>query len=494
MTDLVQTMNAQFINGKWIKGLGKPFESRNPANNSIVWKGESANFVQVADAVDSARNAFAAWSGLTYEERLIIVKRFGEILAEEKSLLATAISEETGKILWETLGEVGGMIGKIGISEKAFTERTGTVESQMGDSKAYIRHKPHGVVAVYGPYNFPGHLPNGHIIPALLAGNTVVFKPSEITPKVAEITVRAWEKSGIPKGVINLVQGEVETGVSLANNTGIDGLFFTGSSNVGHLLHKQFAGQPGKILALEMGGNNPLIVNGVSDIDGVVHDIIQSAFVTAGQRCTCARRVFIENNEQGEQILKRLIDVTKKIKIGKFDDEDKPFFGSLVSEKAALSLVSAQESLQNLGGKSLLELKHLEKGTGFVSPGIIDMTGVKNIPDEEYFGPLVKIFRYTEFSDALAEANNTQFGLSAALLSDSQSTYDEFFAAIRAGIVNWNRPTTGANSQAPFGGIGASGNHRASAYYSADYCAYPISSVENEKVSLPETLSPGLTF
>jgi len=189
-----------------------------------------------------------------------------------------------------------------------------------------------------------------------------------------------------------------------------------------------------------------------------------------------------------------LVEVSQKIKIGHFDDDEQPFYGSLVSEQAALDMLAAQRLLQDLGGKSLLELKHLEKGTGFVSPGIIDMTGVQNVPDEEYFGPMIKVYRYTEFKQALVEANNTQFGLSAALLSDSHAAYDEFFQSIRAGIVNWNRPTTGANSQAPFGGIGASGNHRASAYYSADYCSYPISSVENEQATLPETLSPGLTF
>jgi len=484
----------QLINGCWLEGKGKQFESLNPAKNEVVWSGVSATAAQVDEAVKAAREAFYNWSRKSYEERLSIVKKFGEALLDKKQLIATAISQETGRPLWETLGEVGGMIGKIAISEKAFAERTGTVQSEMAGSKAYIRHKPHGVVAVFGPYNFPGHLPNGHIIPALLAGNTVVFKPSEITPKVAQLTLEAWLEAGLPNGVINLLQGEVETGIALASNPGIDGLFFTGSSNTGHLLHKQFAGQPGKILALEMGGNNPLIVNEISDVDAVVHDILQSAFVTAGQRCTCARRVFIENNEQGDQIIKRLIGVSKKIKIGHFDDEDKPFYGSLVSEKAALDMLTAQQMLQELGGKSLLTLEHLERGTGFVSPGIIDMTGVENAPDEEYFGPLVKIYRYKEFQAALIEANNTQFGLSAALLSDSQDRYNEFFQSTRAGIVNWNRPTTGANSQAPFGGIGASGNHRASAYYSADYCAYPISSVENETVSLPETLSPGLNF
>lgn len=488
------TNKTQLINGTWLEGKGLGFTSLNPAKNEVVWSGKSATKQQVDDAVNSARTAFCEWSQKNHAHRLQIIKRFGEVLLKRKQVLATAISQETGRPLWETLVEVGGMIGKIAISEKAFAERTGTVESEMAGSKAYIRHKPHGVVAVFGPYNFPGHLPNGHIIPALLAGNTVVFKPSEITPKVAQMTLEAWLEAGLPSGVINLVQGEVETGMALASNPGIDGLFFTGSSNTGHLLHKQFAGQPNKILALEMGGNNPLIVNKISDIDAVVHDILQSAFVTTGQRCTCARRVFIENNSQGDEILRRLVEVSKNIKIGHFDDEDKPFYGSLVSEQAALEMLAAQKMLQNLGGKSLLELKHLEKGTGFVSPGIIDMTDVQNIPDEEYFGPLVKVHRYNQFKQALAEANNTQFGLSAALLSDSQTRYDEFFQSTRAGIVNWNRPTTGANSQAPFGGIGASGNHRASAYYSADYCSYPISSVENKKASLPKTLSPGLKF
>jgi len=488
------TNNTQLIDGQWSDGLGQQFISLNPAKNEEVWRGNSANQLQVDSAVSAARSAFKNWSGITYEERLAMVKRFGNCLLENKAKLATAISEETGRPLWETTGEVAGMIGKIAISEKSFAERTGIVESEMAGSKAYIRHKPHGVVAIFGPYNFPGHLPNGHIVPALLAGNTVVFKPSELTPKVAQITLETWLQAGLPNGVINLVQGEIETGIALAGNTDIDGLFFTGSSNTGHLLHRQFAGQPGKILALEMGGNNPLIVNGVSDIDAVVHDILQSAFVTTGQRCTCARRVFIEKNEQGDQIVSRLIEVSKKIKIGHFDDQEAPFYGSLVSEKAALDMVNAQQKLIELGGNSLLTLEHMEKGTGFVSPGIIDVTDVKNVPDEEYFGPLVKIYRYSDFDAALKEANNTQFGLSAALLSDSHETYLQFFESIRAGIVNWNRPTTGANSQAPFGGIGASGNHRASAYYAADYCAYPISSVENEKVSLPATLSPGLSF
>ena len=291
------------------------------------------------------------------------------------------------------------------------------------------------------------------------------------------------------------MQGEVETGKALASHKLIDGLFFTGSSTTGHLLHEQFGGQPGKILALEMGGNNPLVVKDVNDIDAVVHDIVQSAFVTTGQRCTCARRLFIENNEQGDAIMAKLIAVTKSLVVGYYDDVVQPFMGSMISEKAALGLVDAQTKLQTLGAKSLVELKHLEAGTGFISAGIIDVTDiVADVPDEEYFGPLLKVYRYSDFDQAINEANNTGFGLSAGLLSDSEDLYKHFFRRIRAGIVNWNKPITGASSAAPFGGIGGSGNHRASAFYAADYCAYPIASVEAEKVSLPGTLSPGLNF
>jgi len=488
------SQNIQLIDGQWQAGLGHAVSSVNPARNQVIWQGQSATAEQVDAAITSSRTAFEAWANRPLEERIAIVTRFGELLGENKEALATTIAEETGKPLWETRTEIGAMMGKVNISINAHNERTGTVENPMPGAKAFIRHKPHGVVAVFGPYNFPGHLPNGHIIPALIAGNTVVFKPSELTPKVAEETLKVWLQAGLPNGVINLVQGEVETGKALAGHPGIDGLFFTGSSTTGHLLHEQYGGQPGKILALEMGGNNPLIVKNVSDIDAVVHDIVQSAFVTTGQRCTCSRRLFIEEGAQGDAILARLIEVTNNLTLGYFDDEEQPFMGSMISEKAALGLVAAQQQLLDMGATSLVKMEHKEAGTGFVSPGIVDVTSLDSMPDEEHFGPLLKVYRYSDFDAAIDEANNTSFGLSAGLLGDSQEDYDHFFRRIRAGIVNWNRPITGASSAAPFGGIGASGNHRASAYYAADYCAYPVASVELDKVAMPATLSPGIKF
>lgn len=488
-------MNTHFINGEWVGGKGYPMTSLNPTKNMILWEGISATSEQVDLAVASARAAFADWSALSVEQRLEYIHAYSEALTKYKDELAELIAQETGKPLWETATEAAAMIGKIGLSIKSYHSRTGITENPMPVGKAFIRHKPHGVVAVFGPYNFPGHLPNGHIVPALIAGNTVVFKPSELTPAVAAKMIEIWAEIGLPKGVLNLVQGEVETGKALASHPQLDGLFFTGSSMTGKRLHEQFAGHPGKILALEMGGNNPLIVADVKDIDATVHDIVQSAFISSGQRCTCARRLFLPNTVQGDAILKRLIEVTQNILVDHYDAQPQPFMGSMISQHAAAQMIAVQTDLLSQGAKPLVEMHHVDTTSGLLSPGILDVTQMLDkLPDDEHFGPLLKVIRYDELTAAINEANNTRFGLSAGLLSDNASQYEVFYRLIRAGIVNWNRPITGASGAAPFGGIGDSGNHRASAFYAADYCAYPVASVEIEEGLLPEVLNPGLTF
>ena len=354
------------------------------------------------------------------------------------------------------------------------------------------------MIAVFGPYNFPGHLPNGHIVPALIAGNAVVFKPSEFSPAVAEMTVQLWRSAGLPANVLQLVQGGRETGAALASHRGIDGLFFTGSSATGHAIHQNFVGQPGTILALEMGGVNPLIVGDIGtstqEIDAAVHHIIQSAYISAGQRCTCARRLYVPKGRHGDSLVARLAVVASRLTVGKFDADPPPFMGAVISLRAAEQLLAAQQGLVSRGAVPILSMRRLQEGTAMLSPGLLDVTGVAELPDEEYFGPLLQLVRYEKLSDAISSANHTRYGLAAGLLSLKREEFELFERKIRAGIVNWNRPLTGASSTAPFGGIGASGNHRASAYYAADYCAYPQASLESETISLPATLSPGLTF
>ncbi len=487
-------MNTHYIAGQWLAGEGESLESLCPVSQTVVWSGRAASAAQVGAAVAAARAAFPAWARRPVEERIAVLERFAAALKGRSEELARAIGEETGKPLWEAATEVTSMVNKVAISVQAFRERTGEKSGPLADATAVLRHKPHGVVAVFGPYNFPGHLPNGHIVPALLAGNAVVFKPSELTPKVAELTLQAWIEAGIPAGVINLVQGARDTGVALAGNDDIDGLFFTGSSRTGNLLHSQFGGRPQKILALEMGGNNPLVVDEVKDVDAAVYTIIQSAFISAGQRCTCARRLLVPQGAWGDALIERLVAVASTIKVGRFDEQPAPFMGSVISLAAAEHLIKAQEQLLAKGAKPLLAMTQPLAGAALLTPGILDVTAVAERPDEEFFGPLLQVIRYADFDAAVREANATQYGLAAGLLSDSRERYEDFLIESRAGIVNWNKQLTGAASSAPFGGIGASGNHRPSAYYAADYCAYPVASLESESLSLPATLTPGVSL
>jgi succinylglutamic semialdehyde dehydrogenase len=481
-----------YIDGQWQAGHGDTFDSINPVTQASVWQGKSATADDVDKAVTSARLAFKSWKKQPLDDRIDICRSFAALLKENTERLAHVIGSETGKPLWESRTEIGAMVGKIEISVNAYHERTGTKLTELPDGAAVLRHKPHGVVGVFGPYNFPGHLPNGHIVPALIAGNTVVFKPSEQTPKMAEETVKLWQQAGLPAGVINLVQGAAQTGIALANHIGIDGLFFTGSSTTGEIIHKNYAGNTGKILALEMGGNNPLIVDNDIDEAGALHHVLFSAFISAGQRCTCARRLLIAKGAQGDAFLNKLIAATTSLKVGAFDLEDQPYMGSVVSLQAADQLLAAQANLLSKGGKSLLEMKRVEEGTALLSPAIIDLTDAVDVPDTEYFGPLLSVYRFDDFDHALAIANNTRYGLSAGILTNSRERYEWFLEESRAGIVNWNKPITGASSSAPFGGVGSSGNHRASAYYAADYCSYPVASMESEDIVKPATLPPGM--
>jgi len=464
-----------FIDGQWMTGGGDSFDSIDPASNETVWSGRAASASDVDAAFIAARTAFSGWARTPINDRIVIIERFGAFLVEKKAEIAELIARETGKPLWDCMGEGGAMAGKIAISIKAYHDRSGETTTDMDFGSAELRHKPLGVMFVLGPYNFPGHLPNGHIVPALIAGNTCVFKPSELTPAVGEWMVRLWEQAGLPAGVLNLVPGARETGAAALDHAELDGVLFTGSHNTGQFIHKKFAGRTGVQLALEMGGNNPLVIWDAADVEASARIAAFSAYVTSGQRCSCARRIILPTGAAGDAVVERLVEISRSIPVGAWTDDPEPFMGPLVTKNAADQVMQAQEKLVAGGGKSLLEASIQDRGGAFVSPGIIDVTGTSH-PDAEVFGPLVKIIRVESFEAALKEANNTAYGLSAGLVSDDAELWDRFRVESRAGIVNWNRPTPGAASSMPFGGPGQSGNLRPSAYYAADYCAYPVAS------------------
>ena len=483
-----------YIDGTWVQGRGDQWIKSNPVNQQPIWRGHAADSHDVEQAGLAARQAFLLWARRPLAERIAVVEAFASLLEQHKTHLAQVISQETSKPLWETLTEVQAMIGKVAISIGAYQQRTGETTTAFADGVATLRHRPHGVLAVFGPYNFPGHLPNGHIVPALIAGNSVLFKPSELTPWTAEETVKLWHQAGLPAGVLNLLQGGRQTGEALIQTAQIDGVLFTGSAETGGVLHRQLAGHPEKILALEMGGNNALIIDEITDLDAVVNLTLQSAFISAGQRCTCARRLIIKRGAAGDAFVQRLLQATQQLLIGEWDAEPQPFIGGVISVHAANQMLAAQQRLIELGANVLLELKALRDNSSLLRPGILELTDVADVPDEEYFGPLTMIYRYDDFDEALRLANATRFGLALGLVSPDRALFERLLLEARAGIVNWNKPLTGASSAAPFGGVGASGNHRASAFYAADYCAWPMASLEREQLNLAEKRSPGIVL
>jgi succinylglutamic semialdehyde dehydrogenase len=451
--------------------------STEPATGAELWSGEVGD---AAAEVATARAAWPAWAAQSIAYRSEALRRFANVVRTREGQLADLIARETGKPLWEARTEVGAVVGKVDISINAYSERTPTrrMEAALGN-KIAVRHKPHGVLAVLGPYNFPAHLPNGHIVPALLAGNAVVFKPSEKTPATGALLVECFHEAGIPDGVVRLLIGGPDQGRALAAQEGIDGLLFTGSARAGTALHRQFADTPQKILALELGGNNPLVVWNAKDVQSAAVIAVQSAYLSAGQRCTAARRLIVGERE-ADALVRAILKLLDRIIVDHPHATPQAFMGPVIDNAAADHLQEQFLGLMIKGGRVLRRLDRPREDQPFLTPALIDVTGIDDLPDEELFGPVLQLIRVPDFDAAIDEANRTRYGLAAGLVGGSPELYDTFWANVRAGVINWNKPTNGAPSNAPFGGVGLSGNHRPSAFYAADYCAYPVTSSEAE--------------
>lgn len=465
-----------FIDGNWREGRGGAFASTDPAHGGVVWQGSAASAEDVVDAVAAAKRAFPAWSRTPLKTRAEVCERFAEIVRGRADDLARAISREMGKPLWDSRSEAAAVSAKVAVSLRAQAERAGERRESAPFGHISLRHRPLGVMAVFGPFNFPAHLPNGHIVPALLAGNVVVFKPSELTPTAGAILAEAWREAGLPPGVLNLVQGGREVGAALLDAE-INGVLFTGSATTGLFIHRKFAGRPDVALALEMGGNNPLVVWPPVDPEAAANLIVHSAFVTSGQRCSCARRLILPEGPDGDAVLAALTRMTERIAMGPFDAATEPFIGPLVREEAAAKAEAFAKDLLALGGRALTPI--LRDGA-FLKPALIETSGIP-APDEEAFAPLLQVIRVGSLDRAFAAANATRYGLSGGVISDDPEVWREAEIEMRAGVLARNRPTTGASSALPFGGPGLSGNLRPSAYYAADYAAYPVAAQEAEK-------------
>lgn len=454
------------------------FVSYEPASGAELWRGQACD---VDECVANARRAWPVWAALPLANRIEFVRRFANEVRKEGDAFAELIARETGKPLWEARTEVDAVIAKVEISIRAYAERTGKKKLDSAlQGTAAVRHKPHGVMVVLGPYNFPAHLPNGHIVPALIAGNVVIFKPSEKTPAVGEFLVKCFHQSGIDPAIVQLAIGGPDEGKALVSHRQIDGVLFTGSVQSGVAINRALATNPAKIVALEMGGNNPIVVMDTPKLADAAVLIAQSAFTTAGQRCTAARRLVVLDHLY-DPLMEEVLKLTDRLIVDEPFADPAPFMGPVIDNETAELLSNSFLHLVTNGGKALKHMKRPQADKPFLTPGIIDTTNMADRPDMELFGPILQVIRVPDFDAAIVEANNTRFGLSASLIGGGPQDFNRFWAHVRAGIINWNKPTNGASSAAPFGGVGLSGNHRPAAFYAADYCAYPVASTEMDQ-------------
>jgi len=466
----------------------EPIVSTAPATGEELWHGLPGD---VDDCVERAYRAWPTWAAQSLANRIEMMRRTANELRKQADDLGQLVARETGQPLWAARGEVDAVIERVELAARSYAERTAQrrLDNALQGTSA-LRHKPHGVLAVLGPASSPLALPAAQIIPALIAGNAVVFKPSEKVPASAEALVKCFHNAGVSANVIQFCPGRAATGQALALHEGVDGVLFTGSTHAGIALNRKLAAHPNKLVVLQMGGNNPIVAWDTPKIGDAATLIVQSAFANAGQGCTNARRLIVRDSLYDELVgeVKRLAD---RLIVGAPFDDPPPFMGPVIDNEAAEGLTESFVWLLSNGGRPIKHMVRPVPGRPFLTPAMIDTTAMAERPDVELLGPLLQVIRVPDFDSAIAEANATRYGLVSTLIGGSPQDYNRFWANMRTGVVNWNRPTTAVAPGSPFGGRGLSGNHRPGGFYAADFCAYPVSSAEMEQPRA--TIGLGLT-
>jgi len=449
-----------------------------PALGTPIWR---APVGDVEEAVARARRAWPNWAAQSLANRSEFLRRFANEMRKDSDILARMVAGETGKPFWEAQAEVEAVIARVEISVRAYSERCAQRKLDNGLQGAVaVRHKPHGVMAVITPFSQPLLAPAAQLIPALVAGNVVILKPSEKASGCAEMMVQCCHRAGLPAPVLQLLVGGPATGHALAVHEGVHGVLFTGSAQVGIALNRKLAGRPDKLVTLDLGGNNPLVIWNTPKVEEAAILAVQSAFANAGQRCTAARRLIVKASMY-DAVIEQLRKVTDRLTCGAPFDDPAPYMGPVIDNAAADGLTESFIYLLTNGGRAIRHMQRRDPSLPFVSPAIIDVTGVAERPDVELFGPLLQVIRVDDFDEAISEANATRYGLAAGLIGGTPQDYNRFWANTRAGLVSWNRAMTTDLPAAPLGGVGLSGNHRPGSYYAADRCAYPVSSLELEQ-------------
>ena len=434
----------------------------------------------VPSVLAAAKAAWPRWAELAPSARSDALRRLGSEIRREAEPLAALIAREIGKPLWEAHREVEAALARIDSAARSHAERCPQRRHDSAlQGASSVRHRPLGVMAVISPFCEPLAAAIDSIAPALIAGNVVVFKPSERATATGAALVDCATRSGLPSGVLHLLPGDGDVGRELVAHEAVDGVLFTGSTPVGQQIARKLAPRPDKLLWLALGGNSPVVVWDTPLLDDAAALVVQSAFGGAGQRALAARRLIVRDT-LAEPLLERVKALADRIICGAPFDDPAPFMGPVIDTNVADGLTQSFIWLMSNGGKPIKHMQRLHPDLPFLSPAIIDVTAVADRPDVELYGPLLQVVRVADFDAALNEANATRYGLAAALIGGNPQQFQSFWARARAGAVHWNRATTTALPAAPFGGVGLSGNYRAGGPYMADSCAFPVASCELE--------------
>jgi succinylglutamic semialdehyde dehydrogenase len=432
------------------------------------------------EAIGAAHAALPAWRRLAASERAGHLRAFAERVKARRDELAVAIARSIGKPLWEARTEVDAVVAKVDITLGPGLEAIAPKE--LPADKAAVRHRPVGVLVVLGPFNFPAHLPNGHFVPALATGNTVVFKPSERAPEVGEILAECMHEAGLPPGVFNVVQGDGRLAAALVEDGRVDGVCFTGSTGVGQRILEASAKYPGRMIALELGGSNAAIVTADADLRHAAREIAFSAFVTAGQRCTATSRVYVEHAAL-EGLTAELERLARGLRVG-YPGEPDVFLGPIIDEAArtrALARVPAFERTHEVRVAPVAVEVEGVRGA-YLSPGLfVARARTVAMTAEEFFAPLLLVQGVDGDEVAVAHANASPYGLAAGVFCATEERFERIAAELEVGICNWNRGTVGSSSRLPFGGVKASGNHRPAGLASTLYCVDAVAQIRWSK-------------
>ena len=401
-------------------------------------------------------------------------------MRREQDRLVDLMARETGRPPWDCRAELDSVDELVDVALRFNSDRAGQrrLEGRRDIDKLALRHKPLGTIAVITPYSSPCLAAMRQIVPALLAGNAVIWKPSERAAGVADAIATMIEQGSLPPGIFQVVQGDGKTGRQLALAEAVRAVCFTGSAHVGLGLAKVLGPRTDRPLALDLGGNNPVIAWDLDDIHAGAVQIVRSAFQSSGQHCSAARRLIVRDS-LADGLLEEVKRISERLIVGAPTSSPTPFMGPVGSNYIADGLSESFLALMSHGGRPI---KHLVRPHGdrpFLLPGIIDVTDIPDRPDLELFGPLLQLVRVNDFDAAIGEANRTRFHRAASLIGGSQAQFEKFWANSRAMRINWNNITLEGSPHAPTGGMGLAGNHRPGGSYMSDFVAYPVHSAEN---------------